>query len=113
MTAREAFQRKVETKIKKLGAKIEARVRTKYCDQVEELRAKREAVDKKLDELKSSGAEKWGQLRTNLEMARNEINRASRRGASIFKRSRGETSEQARLKREEEPERNREPAREE
>ena len=81
--AREKVLGKMEKKLNVWGEEIEtlrgkadelsAGARTKWKEQVEELRAKQESARKKLTEMKKSGGEAWEDLRAGTEAALEEL----------------------------------------
>ena len=81
--AREKVLAKMEKKLNVWGEEIEtlrgkadelsAGARTKWKEQVEELRAKQESARKKLTEMKKSGGEAWEDLRAGTEAALEEL----------------------------------------
>jgi nucleotide-binding universal stress UspA family protein len=96
---KKAYQKKIEGQLKEWGAKIDelmakaetskAELKVKYRDQIQDLRAKQEIVQRKLRELRESGEETWGGLRAGIEKSLDELKNTSDRTLSKFKK-RGE-----------------------
>jgi hypothetical protein len=92
---RNAYQEKIETQLKEWGAKIDelmakgreskAEIKKQYDKQVEDLRMKQEALEKKLKELKESGGEAWDHLKTSMEKSLDELKETLDRSISKFK----------------------------
>ena len=84
--AREKILGKMEKKLNVWGEEIEtlrgkadelsAGARTKWNEQVEEMRAKQESARKKLTEMKKSGGEAWEDLRAGTEAALEDLKKA-------------------------------------
>lgn len=92
MVTREAYQKRIETQLKKWKAKIdqlkakvdqtEAEVKIKYHEQIETLQARREEAEKKLEELKVAGEGAWENVKAGVEFAWNELRRTARNTVS-------------------------------
>ena len=77
---------RMEAQFKALGAKldklvthvegVEAQVKTDYRKRIDDLKAKREAVRVKLDELKTTKGEKWESLKAGFYHAWNDLEAA-------------------------------------
>jgi hypothetical protein len=84
--AREKALRGMETKLKEWGKEIEtlrgkadklgAEARTKWKEQIEELRVKQVSARQKLEEMKKTGGEAWEDLRAGTEAALDELKKA-------------------------------------
>lgn len=84
--ARLAYQQKVEAELNKLNAKIsELKVKAdraradasaQYHGLMEELYAKRDAAQLKLQQLQEAGEDAWQEMQTGFEKAFNELNKA-------------------------------------
>jgi len=84
--AREKILGKMEKKLNVWGEEIEtlrgkadelsAGARTKWNEQVEEMRAKQESARKKLTEMKKSSGEAWEDLRAGTEAALEDLKKA-------------------------------------
>ncbi len=73
-----------------LKAKVEkskAEVKTKYLEQVQELRNKHEMTRQKLNKLKESGDEAWGDFKKGFEEAMKDMKEALKQAVSRFKKS--------------------------
>jgi uncharacterized coiled-coil DUF342 family protein len=80
---RQAYQEKAEAQLREWNAKIkqlvaeaeEAKADTKIemLERVEELRAKRDTAQERLDELREASEEKWQEIRDKLETAKDEL----------------------------------------
>ena len=83
MGLKEDYQEKLEAQLKewnrKMGqlksvaGKLEADAQVTYHRQIEALRGKQEAAQKKLQELKESGEEAWEYLKTGIDRAWDEL----------------------------------------
>lgn len=99
METKEAYRKKVEGNFKVLGTIIseieaaivqtEAESKIEYNKQIEELRNKSDAIQKKLEELKGASDHTWVDLKESIEKAMSDLKNASDRAISKFKR-RGE-----------------------
>ena len=79
MSKKEAYEKKLEAQLKewktdidKMKAKAEkadAEARLEYYKQIEDLRSKQEAVQKKLTELKAAGESAWEDLKSGIDLA--------------------------------------------
>lgn len=95
MKSKDEYNAKIDSQLKEMSIKIanlkakaklvEADLRAEYFQEVEALRARKEAVQAKLEELKKSGDEAWEALRTGLEQAASELKDAINSAASKFK----------------------------
>ncbi len=92
---RKAYQEKIEAQLKEWGSKIDelktkvdkskAEVKKTYAKQVEDLRVKQEALEKKMKEFKESGEETWEHLKTGFEKGFDELRNSVDRTISTFK----------------------------
>ena len=57
-----------------------------YKEQIEHLRMKQEAAQQKLQELKGSGEEAWGELKVGLDKALEDLKEAFYRSKSKFQK---------------------------
>ena len=76
-----------DAEIQKLEAKVskvDTKVRTGYRQKLEELRTKREEANLKLQEIKDSGEEAWGELKVGFEKSWKSINDAINNAISKF-----------------------------
>jgi len=89
MSVKEDYLKKIEAQIKEWSAKIdelkEKGVKGKYDEIIENLIAKREAAQNKLQELKKSSDEAWVDIKVGLENARDELKEALEKAVSQFK----------------------------
>lgn len=93
---REAYQAKVQAQLDKIDAqlkeyqakadqaKVEAAV--SYHSHVEELMTKRDAAERKLDELGKAGEAAWQDVQKGFESAWNELTRSFARASEQFSR---------------------------
>jgi universal stress protein A len=90
-----AYQEKIEAQLKEWAAKTDA-LKTRadktktdaqviYKEQIENLRTKQEAARQKLQELKDSGEEAWGELKVGLDKALEDFKKAFSSARSKFK----------------------------
>lgn len=95
MGKREAYQEKMEAQFREWGAKIaqlragvdqvEAGARQEYHRQLELLRAKQEAAQKKLQDLKRESEATWSGLVAGVEAAWNDLRKSLDEAVSRFK----------------------------
>ena len=89
MSVKEDYLKKIEAQIKEWSAKIdelkEKGVKGKYDEIMENLIAKRETAQNKLQELKKSSDEAWVDIKVGLENARDELKEALEKAVSQFK----------------------------
>ncbi len=93
---RSAYVDRVEAELREWGGQLDvlkakaekskAEVKTKYLEQVQELRNKQEAVRQTLNKLKESGDEAWGDFKKGLEDALKDMKEALTQAASRFKK---------------------------
>ena len=79
MGLKEDYLDKIETQIREWAAKINelkakaeqgsADLKSKMTQEIEDLRARKEAAQQKLAEMRAAGAEKWESLKTGTEKA--------------------------------------------
>ena len=77
---------KMETQLKHWGSKLDdivakaetagAEVKTEYHKHIDDLKAKHKAAQLRLNELKTSGGEKWETVKSGFESAWNELDLA-------------------------------------
>jgi dGTP triphosphohydrolase len=95
MSKKEAYEKKIEAQLKewktdidKMKAKAEkadAEAKLEYYKQIEELRTRQEAAQKKLTELKGTGEEAWEDLKVGIELAWTSLGEAVKSARSRFK----------------------------
>ena len=95
MSMKEAYKKKLEAqfdewkveidKLKAKADKAEADTQIKYHKQIENIRAKQEAVREKLVALKDSGDEAWEDLKAGLDNAMKNLGDAIETATSRFK----------------------------
>lgn len=95
MENREEYQGKVETQLSEWGAEIDALkaradkaaadTRQGYYDQIEALRAKQASMQAKLQELKTSGDDAWGDLKEGLDHSWNQVKDSFSNAAARFR----------------------------
>jgi hypothetical protein len=79
MNAKEAYQQKFDAQLREWGAKIDvlkakadqatAGAKIEYYEQIEELRFKQAAAQKKFEEFRDAGEQAWEELKPGLEHA--------------------------------------------
>ena len=95
MENREEYQGKMETQLSEWGAEIDklkaradkaaADTRQGYYDQIEALRAKQASMQAKLQELKTSSDDAWGDLKEGLDHSWNQVKDSFNKAAARFK----------------------------
>lgn len=95
MESREAYIRRLEAQLKEWSVKIgqwaaraehaEERVKQEYAKQIAELRAKQEAAQAKLKELRAASEEAWAALKDGVEHAWQDLKTAYETALSKFK----------------------------
>ncbi|MEA5579757.1 hypothetical protein VB620_00200 [Nodularia harveyana UHCC-0300] len=95
MEDKKAYQDSMEAKFRELGVKIDdLQVKAEKAgtdakaglnQQIEDLKTKRNAMQQKLKDLKSSSDEAWGSMQTGLKSAWDELSSAVEDAASKFK----------------------------
>jgi len=103
MGLKENYQEKLEAQLKEWSGKIDqlktaagklaADARVTYHQQIDALRGKQEAAQKKLQELKEAGEGVWEDLRSGIEGAWDELRQAVDNVVSRFKRDEGREEE--------------------
>jgi chromosome segregation ATPase len=92
---RKAYAEKVEAQLKEWGTNIDilkakaekakAEAKIKYYERIQDLRAKQESLDQKLQELKESGEEAWEEVKTGVDQAIKDLKEAFKRAKSKWK----------------------------
>jgi len=92
---RKAYQEKIEGQLKEWAAKIDelkvkagtskAELKIKYEEQIKDLRAKQDVLEKKLQGLKESGGEAWDELKTGVEKSLDELKESFDQTITKFK----------------------------
>lgn len=90
----EAFQKKAEAALedfddqvadlKEKAAKAGAEVKAKLDVEIKELNQKREAANKRLEEIKSATVENWPEVRSHLDAALGELKKGFAKALSSF-----------------------------
>jgi len=90
MSIKDAYLEKMEAQLREWGAKIdelkakadkaEAGAKIEGMKQLDSLKAKRDAAQSKLGEIKAAGEEAWEILKTGVESAWSELKAGDRRG---------------------------------
>jgi DNA repair exonuclease SbcCD ATPase subunit len=93
---KEAYLEKMEGQLKEWGIEVDvlkakaekskAEVKMKYLEQIHELKSKQGAVKERLNELRESGDEAWGDFREDVEKALAEMKEALKQAALRFKK---------------------------
>jgi len=86
MEEKDLYQKKLESKLKEIKARMEmleakavqakAEFKPEYQKHLYELRQKREALRSKLDEIKKSSGEAWKDLKSGMEKAADDLKQA-------------------------------------
>src|SRR5437879_12257817 len=95
MSEEQSYRKKMETQLNELGKQINElvdKVGTGVDKELEALRPKLKAVGEKLDELKQTSTEAWGDLRPGLEKAWSELQKSVGQAAARFKTPRSKNS---------------------
>jgi chromosome segregation ATPase len=95
MSKKEAYEKKLEAqlqewktdidKMKAKADKADARARLEYYKQIEELRTKQQAAQKKLTELKTAGESAWEDLKAGIDIAWSSLGEAVKSARTRFK----------------------------
>ena len=95
MSLKDAYQEKLEAKLKEWNAEIEkleakaakakADARINYNEKLEDVKRKREAAREKLSELKGAGENAWENLKAGVENAWQSLEDAVKSAKSHFK----------------------------
>lgn len=94
VNSKEVYQEKVKAQLEKMNAQIDelkakgkqaqADASIEYYNQLEQVSAKRDAAQHKLEEMQQSGEEAWSELRIGFEQAWHELNSAFEKAAAKF-----------------------------
>ncbi|MCF8114716.1 MAG: coiled coil domain-containing protein [Desulfotignum sp.] len=94
MSKKEAYEKKLEAQLKewktdidKMKAKADkadAEAKLEYYKQIEDLRSKQEAVQKKLTELKAAGESAWEDLKSGIDLAWTSLGESIKSARSRF-----------------------------
>jgi uncharacterized protein YhaN len=94
MENREEYQGKMESQFSEWGKEIDnlkdradraaADTRQGYYDEIEALRAKQASMRAKLQELKTSGDDAWGDLKEGLDRSWNQVKDSFNKAAARF-----------------------------
>ncbi len=88
MADEQSYWKKMETQLNELGAQISellGKLETGVDKELEALRPKLKAAREKLDELKRTSADAWGDLKPGLEKAWVELQKSFNEAAARFK----------------------------
>jgi multidrug resistance efflux pump len=95
MENREEYQGKMDAQLSEWGAEIDklkaradkasADTRQGYYDEIEALRAKQASMQAKLQELKASSDDAWGDLKEGLDRSWNQVRDSFNKAADRFK----------------------------
>ena len=91
MADEQSYRKKMEAQLNDLSKQISellAKVGTAADKEIEALRPKLKAASEKLDELKHTSTEAWGDLKPGLEKAWAELQKSFSQAAARFKTSR-------------------------
>jgi len=93
---KKAYVEKIEDQLKDWGSQIDilkakaekskAQVKIKYLEQIKEVRKKQKTARQKLQKLKGSGEEAWGELKVGLDKALEDLKEAFGRSKSKFQK---------------------------
>ena len=94
MSRKDAYEKKLEAQLKewktdidKMKAKADkadAEAKLEYYKQIEDLRTKQEAAQKKLTELKASGESAWEDLKAGIDLAWKSLGESIKSARSRF-----------------------------
>lgn len=97
MEDRKSYQHRMEDRLRRLGARIDAllseaevRAREEYSRYSESLKPKLKKAQEELDRLKAAGDEAWTELRPGLEHAWTDVKDALEKAAERFRSHRKE-----------------------
>jgi chromosome segregation ATPase len=88
MTDKESYRKKMEGRLNQLNAQIADlvdKLETGVDKELESLRPKLKAAREKLDELKQTSADAWGDLKPGMEKAWTELQKSFNEAAARFK----------------------------
>ena len=95
MSTKEAYQQKVEAQLSEWKADIDklkaradqanASAKAEFYEQIDQLKAKRDAVVEKSDELRSSSDEAWDDVKSGLELAKASLAESIQSARDRFK----------------------------
>ncbi len=95
MSQKEAYQEKLKAqldewsadldKLKARAEKAEAGLKIEYHNEIEQLRAKKEAVEQKLSELKNASEDAWEDIKAGIETSWDSLSQAIKSAVSRFK----------------------------
>ena len=91
MAGDQSYRKKMEAQLDELRTRFNellAKVGTGVDQEIEALRPKLKAMGEKLDELKHTSTEAWGDLKPGLERAWAELQESFNKAAARFKKSR-------------------------
>ena len=91
MAGDHSYRKKMEAQLDELRTRFNellAKVGTGVDKEIEALRPKLKAMGEKLDELKHTSAEAWGDLKPGLERAWAELQESFNKAAARFRKSR-------------------------
>jgi chromosome segregation ATPase len=94
MSKKEAYEKKLEAqlqewktdidKMKAKADKADAEAKLEYYKQIEDLRTKQEAAQKKLTELKAAGESAWEDLKSGIDLAWTSLGESIKSARSRF-----------------------------
>jgi len=95
MSKKEAYQQKIEAQLNEWKADIDklksradqanASAQVGLYEQIDELKAKREAVAKKFEELRNASDEAWEDVKSGLDLAKESLSEAMSSASDRFK----------------------------
>ena len=95
MGIREAYQEKMHAQLdewqqkidmlKSKADKAEAEQKIKYYEQIESLRTKQQALNEKLDELRTASESAWDDVKAGVDLAWHDLEHAFERAVNKFK----------------------------
>ena len=93
-TTRDAYVQKVKAKLDEWNAEIdrleaqarqkEADAQTRLQEQIDQVKAKRQTAEEKLDDVRQAGGDAWEDLKSGLELATEAVGDALRSARSRF-----------------------------
>jgi chromosome segregation ATPase len=93
-TTRDAYVQKIKAKLDEWNAEIdrleaqarqkEADAQTRLQEQIDQVKAKRQTAEEKLDDVRQAGGDAWEDLKSGLELATEAVGDALRSARSRF-----------------------------
>jgi chromosome segregation ATPase len=94
MTKQDAYQEKIEARLERIAAEIaglraiadeaKADARLRLYDEIEDLQAKQQRLRERLEALRTAGDSAWEDIRTGVELAWTDLEKAFRQASKRF-----------------------------